>query len=91
MQAYISLTDVVENTELKLQLVSLSDNRILIATGIPLSPTNRLSTVQLVVPLPQLPLQVQECMHSRLFAMTRFVGSHRIDVVRGIRPVLEVE
>lgn len=79
-QAYISLTDVPNDTKLKLQLVSLSDNRIIIATGITLPPVNRLSTIQLVVPLPPLNIPSPGVYAFEVVCDDEIVGSHRIVV-----------
>ena len=52
--AYISLTDVVDNTKIDLQFVSLALNQVLFGAQITIQCKDRLATVEAVVPLPPL-------------------------------------
>ena len=56
--AYISLTDLCEKTEFRLQFVFLAKNVVLFSMGMTVTCTDRLANVELVVPLP--PLNVPE-------------------------------
>lgn len=55
--AYISLTDVVDGTELTLQFVNLSKNKVLLELALVVHIQDRLETVEIVSPLPVLPIQ----------------------------------
>jgi hypothetical protein len=55
--AYVSLTDVCDGTKVQLQFVNLSKNVVLFGTEIPITNDNRLATIELVFPLPPLPIQ----------------------------------
>lgn len=55
--AYVNLTDVCEGTKLKLHFVNLTQNVVLFGTEVVIGNVNRLATVELVFPLPRLPIQ----------------------------------
>jgi hypothetical protein len=52
--AFISLTDVCNNTTLELQFASLKPNRVLLSNQLKIECHDRLATIELVVPLPHL-------------------------------------
>ncbi len=52
--AYVSLTDVCEETKILLQFVNLTKNAVLFGTEGIISKVNRLSPIELVFPLPDL-------------------------------------
>lgn len=49
---YISLTDVVDGTEISLQFVNVSKNQVVFGTGFKLVCKDRLATVEIIAPLP---------------------------------------
>jgi hypothetical protein len=55
--AYLSLTDVCEGTKLLLRFVNLNQNAVLFGTEVTVSNVNRLATIEMVFPLPRLPIQ----------------------------------
>jgi hypothetical protein len=54
--AYLSLTDVCEGTKLSLQFVSYAKNAVLFGSEFTVNKADRLSTIELVFPLPRLPI-----------------------------------
>jgi hypothetical protein len=77
--AYISLTDVCAGTELSLHFVNLTENRILIRSQIKLQgDSQRLSTVEVVVPLPMLPIQTEGVYAFEVVCEGEILGSYRI-------------
>ena len=54
--AYISLTDVCDGTELLLQFVNLTKNQVLFGKKLSVKCDDRLRTVEIVAPLPPLPV-----------------------------------
>jgi len=76
--AYISLTDVCEGTELNLQFVSLSENRVLFETGVTLHGTDRLATIEIVAPLPRLQIKQAGVYAFEVVCEGEIIGSHRI-------------
>ncbi len=55
--AYVSLTDVCDDTTLQLQFVNLTKNEILFGTAVLVSCNDRLATAELVFALPPLPIK----------------------------------
>jgi hypothetical protein len=54
--AYISLTDVCDNTTLQVQFLNLSKNTVLFGTSVTIPKVDRLNNTELVLPLPTLPI-----------------------------------
>jgi hypothetical protein len=54
--AYVSLTDVCDHTTLQLQFVNLTKNRVLFTKDLTVECPDRLATIELVLPLPPLPI-----------------------------------
>lgn len=77
--AYISLTNVVDGTKLTLQFVSLEKNVTLLGTNVVVNCPDRLSSVELVVPLPPLPVQEAGSYALEVVCEGEIVGSHRIN------------
>lgn len=50
--AYISLTDVVDNTEISLQVTNITKNKVLFGSKLVINCNDRLATIEIVVPLP---------------------------------------
>ena len=77
---YLSLTDVIDGTQLSLQFVNVSKNRIVFGIDFKIACKNRLATVEIVLPLPSLRPALHE---SGTFSFDviwsgEILGSHRI-------------
>jgi hypothetical protein len=81
--AYISLTDVVDGTEIILQYVNVSRNRVVFQAGMRINTTSRLDTIEIVAPLPP---ASQLAIEPGTFSLDvvwngEILGSHRIQVI----------
>jgi hypothetical protein len=76
--AYVNLTDVVEGTKLLLRFVNLSKNDVLFGTEVMVNNVHRLATVELVLPLPRLPIQETGSYALELVCDGEILGSCRI-------------
>jgi hypothetical protein len=76
--AYISMTDVVDGTKFVLQFVDLTRNKVLLQTGLEVTGANRLETVEIVAPLPELPVTEEGVYAFEVVCEGEIVGSHRI-------------
>jgi hypothetical protein len=76
--AYVNLTDVCDGTKLRLQFVNLNQNAVLFGTDVVISNTNRLGTIELVFPLPRLPIQEPGAYALELTCDGDIIGSYRI-------------
>jgi hypothetical protein len=78
--AYISLTDLVEGTELVLQFVNVTKNQVIFQTGFKVNVQDRLATVEIVAPLPPIAQYVQEVGTFSLDVLcdNEILGSHRL-------------
>ena len=76
--AYISLTDVCDNTEIHLQFVNLTKNQVLFGKKIVIPCNNRLGTVEIVAPLPPLPVNEPGTYAFEVVYDGEILGSHRI-------------
>ena len=76
--AYISITDVVDGTELSLQFVNLTRNKIIFGTDFKLECPDRLATIEIVAPLPFLPIGEAGAYALELVWKGEVLGSHRI-------------
>ena len=76
--AYISLTDVCDGTKLDLQFVSLSKNRVIFEQTINITSVDRLQTVEIVSPLPPLPIKEVGIYAFEVICEGEVIGSHRI-------------
>jgi hypothetical protein len=87
--AYISLTDVVDGTEITLQMVNISKNAPLFHTSLKISGTNRLGTVEIIAPLPPMSTFVREPGTLSLDVLWRgeILGSHRLIVAQAGPPM----
>jgi hypothetical protein len=75
---YISLTDVVSNTKLDLQFVSLQRNKVLFETKITIPTADRLETIELIMPLPHLRVPEAGMYAFEVVCDGEIVGSHRL-------------
>ena len=76
--AYISLTDVCENTALQIQFVNLSKNVLLFATEVTISGVDRLSNTELALPLPTLPISESGVYALQVVCEGEILGSWRV-------------
>ncbi len=76
--AYISLTDVCDNTKLDLQFVSLTRNKVLFETGMMVNADNRLQTVEIIAALPRLVVPEPGTYAFEIVCEGEIIGSHRI-------------
>jgi hypothetical protein len=76
--AYVSLTDVCEGTKLLLRFANLDKNEVLFGTEVVVSNVHRLATVEIVLPLPRLPIQEAGAYALELVCDNAILGSCRI-------------
>ena len=76
--AYVSLTDVCKGTKLLLQFVNLTENRPLFGTEVTVDCIDRLQTIELVLPLPVLPIQGPGSYAFEIVWEGEILGSYRI-------------
>jgi hypothetical protein len=76
--AYVSLTDVCDGTKLQLRFVNLTKNAVLFGNEVTITNTNRLATVEMVFPLPRLPIQETGVYALELLCDGDILGSYRI-------------
>jgi hypothetical protein len=76
--AYVNLTDVCDGTKLLLRFVNLNQNAVLFGTEVVINNTNRLGTIELVFPLPRLPIQESGAYALELVCDGDILGSYRI-------------
>lgn len=75
---YLSLTDVCDGTKIRLQFVNLSKNTVLLETAMSLNCQNRLVTIELVLPLPPLPITEAGTYSLEVLSEDTILGSHRV-------------
>ena len=76
--AYVSLTDVVEKPQLLCQFVNLTKNQVLFGNQITVDCEDRLATVELILPLPSLPISEEGFYAFELVCEGEILGSCRI-------------
>jgi hypothetical protein len=76
--AYVSLTDVGEGTKLLLHFVDLDRNKVLFGKEVTVDCKDRLATVELVFPLPPLPIQEAGVYAFEIVCEGAILGSCRI-------------
>lgn len=76
--AYVSLTDVSAGTELTLQFVNLTKNVILLEKKATVNSKDRLRTVEIVAPLPALPISEAGVYALEVVWEGQILGSHRV-------------
>jgi hypothetical protein len=75
---YISLVDVCKGTRLLLQFVNLTKNAVLFGTELTVNSDDRLQAIELVVPLPPLPIQEPGIYAFEVVCEGEILGSYRI-------------
>lgn len=83
--AYISVTDVVDGTELVLQFVNQSTNKVVFRAGVKLEVKDRLETVEIVAPLPPMSAIINKpgVYSFDVLCDAEILGSHRL-IVKGL-------
>jgi hypothetical protein len=76
--AYISLTDVCEQTELVLQFTNLAKNQSVFGTKLTVQSHDRLQTVEIIAPLPKLPITEPGTYAIEVLCEGEILGAHRI-------------
>jgi hypothetical protein len=76
--AYLSLTDVWDDTKLEFQFVSLTKNQVIFRTELLVQCDDRLATVEIVVPLPKLNVPESGIYAFEVLCEGEIIGSHRI-------------
>lgn len=80
---YVCLTDVHDDTEVSIQLVSLSENAVLLRTMVHIEKGERLGTVEIVAPLPPLDvIQKPGAYALEVVCEDEILGMHRFEVLR---------
>lgn len=78
---YISLTDVVNNTQIELQFVSLKRNEVLFQTSLILPSKGRLQTLEIIAKLPPLKVPEAGIYAFEVVCEQEVIGSHRITIL----------
>jgi hypothetical protein len=77
--AYLSLTDICVGTKLTLRFVNLTKNQVLFGTDVTIAqPVDRLQMVELVFPLPVLPITEAGTYALEILCEDEILGSWRI-------------
>ena len=76
--AYVSLTDVCAETKLRLQFVNLTKNAVLFGTELTITCGDRLKTIEIVAPLPRLPIEEEGVYTLEVVCEEEILGSYRI-------------
>lgn len=87
--AYVCLTDVCDGTRVQLRFVHLTQNIALFGTEAVLSGIDRLSTVEMIFPLPQLPIAEPGDYALELVCEDSLLGSWRITAEEITPPAVE--
>ena len=76
--AYISLTDVCDGTTIQVEFINLSKNVVLFGNKIAVSNVDRLSNVEVVLPLPVLPISEAGVYALQVIWEGEILGSWRV-------------
>ena len=76
--AYVSLTDVCDGTKLLIQFVNLATSAVLFGREVTIANVNRLSSVELIFPLPRLPIRESGIYAFEVVCEGDILGSYRI-------------
>jgi hypothetical protein len=81
--AYISLTDVVDNTQITLQVSNVSKNKVLFRNDLTITCNDRLATIEIIVPLPPMRIFLNEAGTFSFDVVWKgeILGFHRMNVV----------
>jgi hypothetical protein len=75
---YLSLTDVCHNTKLQLKFVNLTKNLVLFGKDLEVDCNDRLATIEIVLPLPPLPISEEATYAFEVACEGEIIGSCRI-------------
>jgi len=89
--AYVSLTDVCDGTKLQLQFVNMTRNAVLFGTEAILTNVDRLKTLELVFPLPELPISEAGTYAIEVLCDGDLLGAWRITAVDLDQPRAEAK
>jgi hypothetical protein len=87
--AYISFTDVCDSTECELQFVSLTRNQVIFRNSVVIQCDDRLRTIEIIAPLPRLPIPEPGVYAFEIVCEGEVIGSHRIIAVDGDQPEVD--
>jgi hypothetical protein len=76
--AYINLTDVGDNTKLLFRFVNLTRNTMLFANEVTVNSKDKLQNVEMVLPLPTLPIQEEGVYAFEVMCEGEILGTYRI-------------
>ncbi len=76
--AYVSLTDVCDGTAIQVQFVNLSKNILLFSTEVSVPNVDRLSNIELILPLPTLPITEAGVYALQILWQGEILGSWRV-------------
>lgn len=76
--AYVSLTDVCDGTTIQIQFLNLSKNVVLFGTEVTIPNVDRLSNVELIFPLPVLPISEVGIYALQILCEDEILGSWRV-------------
>jgi hypothetical protein len=76
--AYVSLTDACEGAVLTIQFVDLTRNAVLFGNEVTITKVERLSAIELVLPLPELPICAEGIYALEVVCEGEILGSYRI-------------
>jgi hypothetical protein len=76
--AYVSLTDVCDGTKIQIQFINLTKNEVLFGNELSISNIQRLQNVELVLPLPILPIKEAGVYAIEIIWNQEVLGSWRI-------------
>jgi hypothetical protein len=76
--AYVNLTDVHENTKLLFRFVNLTKNEVLFVNEAVVSSKDRLQSIELVLPLPLLPIHEEGVYAFEVVSEGEILGTYRI-------------
>lgn len=84
--AYLSLTDVCDDTRLQLQFVNLTKNQVLFSNGIVINNEDRLVTIELVIALPPLLISEEGTYAFEVVCDNEILGSCRVQAEELVLP-----
>ena len=76
--AYISLTDVCDGTVIQIQFLNLSKNIVLFGNELTLTNVDRLQNIELILPLPVLPISEPGVYAIQVICEGEILGSWRV-------------
>jgi hypothetical protein len=76
--AYVSLTDICTETKIRLQFVNLTKNMVMFGTELTIKCPDRLRTVEIAAPLPDLPINEEGVYALEVVCEEEILGSYRI-------------